>query len=93
MPDCYIPVVLFDVLTTLLQCPLDKLCFYVCLLSYPTTVQVGFEQAVYTVNEGDNVTVCATIMNGRLSRMISVSVDVLPGTASGVGSGKLNCMV
>ena len=65
--------------------------FVSCL--YPTTVQVGFEQAVYTVNEGDNVTVCATIMTGRLSRMISVSVDVLPGTASGVGSGKLNCMV
>ena len=45
------------------------------------------------MNEGDNVTVCATIMNGILSRMISVSVAILPGSASGVGSGKLNCMV
>ena len=36
------------------------------------------------------MTVCATIMNGTVSRMISVSVDVLPGTTSGLGSGKLN---
>lgn len=53
-------------------------------------MSIGFEQAAYTVNEGDNVTVCATIMNGTVSRMIGVSVDVLPGSTSGLGGGKLN---
>ena len=68
--------------------------FVSCLIrAAQTTVQIGFEQAAYTVIEGDNVTVCATVMNGTLSRIISVNVDVLPGTASGLGSGELKCMV
>ena len=56
-------------------------------------MSIGFEQAAYTVIEGDNVTVCATVMNGTLSRDILLTVDVLPGNASGLGSGELNCMV
>ena len=58
-------------------------------------MSIGFEQAAYTVIEGDNVTVCATVMNGTLSRDILLTVDVLPvpGNASGLDSGELNCMV
>ena len=56
-------------------------------------MSIGFEQAAYTVIEGDNVTVCTTVMNGILSRDIFLNVDVLPETASGLGSGELNCMV
>lgn len=55
-------------------------------------MSIGFEQAAYTVVEGDNVTVCTTVMNGTLSRDIFLNVDVLPGTAFGLG-GELNCMV
>ena len=56
-------------------------------------MSIGFEQAAYTVIEGGNVTVCATVMNGTLSMDIVLTVDVLPGNASGLGSGELNCVV
>lgn len=51
-------------------------------------MSIGYEQAAYSVREGDSVTVCASIMSGVLTRNISITSVVIPGTALGIG-GKL----
>ena len=56
--------------------------------SSPATVSIGYEQAAYSVREGDNVTVCASVMSGVLSRSTSITSSVVPGTALGLGTGK-----
>ena len=52
----------------------------VCLIS---AVRVGFTMEQHTVSEAETrVTVCANI-SGEITREVSVTVDVQPGTAQG----------
>lgn len=51
-------------------------------------MSVGYEQAAYSVQEGEDVTVCVSVMSGVLTRNISITSVVIPGTALGIG-GKL----
>ena len=62
-------------------------------LQSPATVTVGYEQAAYSVREGDSVTVCASIMSGVVSRNISVDTFVTSGSALGPGTGKLHALI
>ena len=67
-------------------------CYAVTILTYiwviPYLVLIGYEQTAYMVNEGETVTVCASVMSGIPSSVVIVNVNVLPRSAS-AATGKL----
>lgn len=67
-------------------------CYAVTILTYiwviPYLVLIGYEQTAYIVNEGETVTVCASVMSGIPSSVVIVNVNVLPRSAS-APTGKL----
>lgn len=67
-------------------------CYAVTILTYiwviPYLVLIGYEQTAYIVNEGETVTVCASVMSGIPSSVVIVNVNVLPQSAS-APTGKL----
>ena len=67
-------------------------CYAVTILTYiwviPYLVLIGYEQTAYMVNEGETVTVCASVMSGIPSSVVIVNVNVLPQSAS-APTGKL----
>ena len=55
-------------------------CYAVIISAY--LVLIGYEQTAYMVNEGETVTVCASVMSGIPSSVVIVNVIVLPRSAS-----------
>ena len=55
----------------------------------PSVVTIGFEQTMYTVFEGDDVAVCARLLDGMLAENRTVVVTLT--TNDMLGSGGMLC--
>jgi hypothetical protein len=54
-----------------------------CTAFLSAAITIGFEETMYTVNEGGQTEVCAVLISGTLEKEVLVSVDSSDRTANG----------